>query len=361
MGPERIARTLENDKVLTVKSLYAKQKGKPLPENPYRWKDSSVVGILDRMEYTGCVCNFKTYSKSYKLKKRIQNDTEDMFIVPNTQEAIVTNEEWELVQKLRKNRRKITKSGKQPLFSGLLYCADCGSKLIFMTHKGSTNSQDRYTCYEYRSGRGNCSCHYIRESVLKEIVTMHLGKVLNYIRSDAEKFKEEWLGKKAKELNKSIREEQKKLAHSKKRLDDIDVLISSIYEDSVLGNLSKERYTKMAQSYESEQETLKAEISEIENSLKETEKESYNLAQFMKLVEKYVDVPELTPQIANEFIHRIYVHEADKSSGKRVQKIQIYFNFLDEIFIPPEWDTPEIENENLSVKKTYVQNDSSYL
>lgn len=357
IGPGKLSRILEKEKVLTPRSLYAKQKGKPLPENPYNWDDSSVVGILERMEYTGCVCNFKSYSKSYKLKKRIQNSVEDMYIVPNTQEAIVSKEQWDIVQELRQNRRRLTKSGKQPLFSGVVYCADCGKKMRFMTYQGSTEKQDRYSCSEYKSGRGTCSCHFIREIVLKEIVTIHLRKVLNYIRCDAEKFKEEWLGRKTKELNNSIREEQKKLAQSKKRLADLDILISSIYEDSVLGNLSKERYSKMAQAYEAEQKSLKEEISRIEECLKTTEEESNNLARFMKLVEKYVDIPELTHQIANEFIHKIIVHEADKSTGKRVQKIQIYFNFVEEIFIPPEWDMSELQNDKTNVKKTYVQND----
>ncbi len=158
-------------------------------------------------------------------------------------------------------------------------------------------------------------------------------------------------------MNESIRNEQKKLTQAKKRLVDLDILISSIYEDSVLGNLSKERYSKMAQAYEKEQEALKEEISRIEESLKTTEEETSNLARFMNLVEKYVDIPELTHQITNEFIHKIIVHEADKSTGKRVQKIQIFFNFVDEIFIPLEWDIPELRDNKVNIKKTYVQND----
>ena len=319
-GPGKVSRILEMEKVLTPRSLYAKQKGKPLPENPYYWDDSSVIGILERMEYTGCVCNFKTYSKSYKLKKRIPNSIEDMYIVPDTQEAIVSKEQWDIVQELRQNRRRLTKAGRQSLFSGLVYCADCGKKMRFMTYQGCTEAQDRYVCSEYDGGRGTCSCHFIREAVLKEIVTIHLRKVLNYVRCDAESFKEEWLGKKAKELNESLRDEQKKLTQSKKRLADLDILISSIYEDSVLGNLSKERYSKMAQTYEKEQESLKKEISRIEESLKTTEEETNNLVRFMNLVEKYVDIPKLTHQITNEFIHKIIVHEADKSTGNGFRK-----------------------------------------
>ncbi len=164
-GPGKVSRILEMEKVLTPRSLYAKQKGKPLPENPYYWDDSSVIGILERMEYTGCVCNFKTYSKSYKLKKRIPNSIEDMYIVPDTQEAIVSKEQWDIVQELRQNRRRLTKAGRQSLFSGLVYCADCGKKMRFMTYQGCTEAQDRYVCSEYDGGRGTCSCHFIREAL----------------------------------------------------------------------------------------------------------------------------------------------------------------------------------------------------
>ena len=130
-GPSRIARILESDNVLTAKALYAQRKGKPAPERPCHWPEQSVVGILERMEYTGCVCNFKTYSKSYKLKKCISNAKEDMFILPDTQEAIIPQEQWDQVQELRKNKRRITKGERPGLFSGLLFCADCGSKKLY--------------------------------------------------------------------------------------------------------------------------------------------------------------------------------------------------------------------------------------
>ena len=169
-GPEQISRILERDQVLTTKALYASRKGKPLPKNPYGWKDQSIVGILERQEYTGCTCNFKTYSKSYKLKKRIPNNPEDMFIVPDTQEAIVSQAQWDRVQELRKNKRRPAKAERQGLFSGLLYCADCGGKLHFATCKSFEGKQDHYVCSKYKSGRGDCSAHYIREDVLRELV-----------------------------------------------------------------------------------------------------------------------------------------------------------------------------------------------
>ena len=169
-GPSQIARILEADAVLTAKALYAQRKGDPLPERPCHWSDQAVACILERMEYTGCVCNFKTYSKSYKLKKRIPNATEDMFILPNTQETIVPKEQWDRVQELRQHKRRPVKGERQGMFVGLAVCADCGSKLHFGTSQNYDGRQDRYLCAKYKSGRGTCSAHFIREDVLREVV-----------------------------------------------------------------------------------------------------------------------------------------------------------------------------------------------
>ena len=149
--PSRIARMLEKEQVLTVKAYYAMKKGKPLPEYPYRWNDNSVVGILERIEYTGCTCNFKTYSKSFKLKKRLPNAPENMYILEDTQEAIITKVQWDRVQELRKNKRRPAKAERQGLFSGLLFCADCGNKLHFATCKSFEGKQDHYVCSSYIS------------------------------------------------------------------------------------------------------------------------------------------------------------------------------------------------------------------
>ena len=229
VGPSRIARILEADEVLTVKALYAQQKGKPLPERPCHWIEQSVVNILERMEYTGCTCNFKTYSKSYKLKKRIPNALEDMFILPDTQEAIVPKEQWDRVQELRKHKRRMTKAERQGLFSGLVVCADCGSKLHFATCKNFEGRQDHYVCAKYKSGRGTCSAHYIREDVLRDVVLERIRAVTEYIRADVEGFQEEWLMCRREEQEKSIREDKRRLEKAKKRLADIDKLITRIY------------------------------------------------------------------------------------------------------------------------------------
>ena len=341
-GPEQIARILEQDKVLTTKALYAKQsenhpdpkKRKKMPERPYHWIGQSVVGILERMEYTGCTCNFKTYSKSYKLKKRIPNAIEDMCIFPDTQEAIVSQAQWDRVQELRKNKRRPTKAQRQGLFSGLLFCPDCGNKLHFATCKSFDGKQDHYVCSSYKSGRGTCSAHYIREDVLRELVLERIRAVNAYIRQDVEGFQEEWLQCRRSDQERNIREDRKRVEQAKKRLADLDVLLSRLYEDFVLGDLNKERYKKMTADYEAEQERLKLEIEVTEEWLETQETMSADVDAFVALTQKYVDVPELTPTIVNEYIKKIEVFAPDKSSGKRVQKVKIYFNFVDDVEIP---------------------------
>ena len=334
-GPEQIARILERDKVLTTRALYAQRKGKPLPERPYHWGDQSIVGILERQEYTGCTCNFKTYSKSYKLKKRIPNAPEDMFYLPDTQEAIVSQAQWDRVQELRKNKRRPTKAERQGLFSGLLFCADCGGKLHFATCKSYADGrQDHYVCNQYKSGRGTCSAHYIREDVLRELVLERIRAVNAYIRQDVEGFQEEWLQCRRSDQERSIREDRKRIAQAKKRLTDLDVLLSRLYEDYVLGDLSKERYKKMTADYEAEQERLKLEIEVTEEWLETQETMNADVDAFIALTQKYLEVPELTPTIVNEYIKKIEVFAPDKSSGKRTQKVKIYFNFVDDVDIP---------------------------
>ena len=333
-GPCQIARILENDQVLTVKSLYAKQKGQPLPEYPYHWNENSIVGILERPEYTGCTVNFKTYSKSYKLKKRLPNDPENMFIMPDTQEPIIPQEQWDRVQELRKNKRRPVKAERQGFFSGLLFCADCGSKLHFATCKSFGSKQDHYVCSNYKSNRGTCTAHYIREDVLREIVLERIQAVNAYIRKDVEGFQEQSLHCRRSDQEKSIREGKKRLANSKKRLADLDVIIRRLYEDSVLGNLPMERYQKMSADYEAEQKQLQLEIKSLEEWIDTQEEDNNGLDAFIALTQKYVDVTELTPTIVNEYIKKIVVFAPDKSSGKRKQKIKIYFNFVDEVSIP---------------------------
>ena len=341
-GPEQIARILEQHKVLTAKALYAKQsenhpdpkKRKKMPERPYHWIGQSVVGILERMEYTGCTCNFKTYSKSYKLKKRIPNAVEDMCIFPDTQEAIVSQAQWNRVQELRKNKRRPAKAERQGLFSGLLFCPDCGNKLHFATCKSFDGKQDHYVCSSYKSNRGTCTAHYIREDVLREIVLERIRAVNEYIRRDVDGFQEEWLQCRRQDHEKNIRNDKKRVEQAKKRLSDLEIIIRKLYEDYALGHINLALYKKMSTDYEAETERLKLEIEVTEEWVEQQQEMNDGLDAFIALTEKYVDVTELTQTIVNEYIKKILVYAPDKSSGKRQQRIKIFFNFVDEIDIP---------------------------
>ena len=268
------------------------------------------------------------------MKKRLPNDPENLFILPDTQEAIVSQAQWDRVQELRKNKRRPVKADRQGLFSGLLFCADCGNKLHFATCKSFGSKQDHYVCSNYKSNRGTCTAHYIREDVLRELVLERIRAVNEYIRKDVEGFQEEWLYCRRSDQEKSIREDKKRLETAKKRLADLDVIICRLYEDSVLGNLSMERYQKMASDYENEQERFRLEIESLEDWIDTQEEDNNGLDAFIALTPKYVDVTELTPTIVNEYIKKIVVFAPDKSSGKRKQKIKIYFNFVDEVNIP---------------------------
>ena len=334
-GPESIARILEAEHVLTVRALYAKRHNKPLPEHPFQWKDTSVTGILNRKEYIGCTCNFKTISKSYKLKKRYPNKEENICVFPDTQEAIVSQEQWERVQELRKIRhRSVRREARKGFFSGLIFCADCGSKLHFCSRQASEGKQDRYVCGEYKSGRGECSAHYIRESVLRSIVLERIRTITAYIREDMDRFAEEWLQCRRQTQEKNIRQDKKRMAQAKKRLADLDKLERKVYEDYALGDLPKERYQRLSADYESERESLTNEIACLEDWIASQEETCDNYDRFMALVDKYVAIPELTQTMVSEFVKKIIVYAPYQSEGHRLQNVEIVFNFVGDLNIP---------------------------
>ena len=334
-GTARIAGILEREQIETPTTVYNRRHGKPLPPHPCHWEDGTTTGILDRPEYYGCTCSFKTYSKSYKLKKRIQNKPEDMYIIENTQDAIIPKEQWDRVQELRKLRHRTPKSAERKgLFSSIIFCADCGRRMHFCSCKSFDSSQDNYRCSLYKSGYGECSAHYIREAVLRDIVLERIRAVTDYVRLDAVGFQEEWMHITREAQEKSIRLDQKQLERAQKRLEDVDRLISKVYEDYALGKLPEERYLKMTADYEKEQESLRTEITVMSDLIEEKQEENDNYDRFSALISKYVDIPELTGTIVNDFIKKIIVHAPDKSSGKRKQKIEIIFNFVGQVDIP---------------------------
>ena len=345
-GPMQIAKELTADKVLTVKAYYAKRDGKTMPDNLYRWDYKSIAGILKRLEYTGCTVNFKTYSKSHKLKKRLQNTAENQRIFADTQPAIIHKKVWERVQELRANKRRPTKTGKQGLFSGLLYCADCNDKLYFCTTNSFTPNQEHYICSNYKSNTGTCSAHFIREETLKRFVLQRIFDVTAMFFDDITRFQNAVYAQRFEETEKALRRRKKELEQAKKRIAELDRIFKRIYEDDIAGAISHERFLKLSAEYESEQKERTEFVKSEQTSIDTFEQDKADFESFAAVIRKYVGIRELTPAIVNEFVKKIIVHAPDKSSGHRRQKIQIVWNFIGEMKEDEEQQTIERERKN---------------
>ncbi|RGU04993.1 DUF4368 domain-containing protein [[Clostridium] leptum] len=331
-GPMQIAKMLTADKVLTVKAHYAKQNGRTMPDNPYRWSVESIRGILERPEYTGCTVNFKTHSKSHKLKKRLQNAPENQRIFLNTQPAIIEEQVFERVQELRANKRRPAKQAeRQGLFSGLLYCADCGSKLHFATGKNMTPEQDCYRCSKYKSNTGDCTMHYIREETLKLFVLQRIFDVTAMFFDDIQSFQNMVYQQRFEEAEKAVKRQKKELEQARKRIAELDRIFKRIYEDDINGTISHERFLKLSAEYEAEQKELTEFVKVGQAAVDTYEQDRTDFDSFAAVIRKYVGIRELTPAIVNEFVKKIIVHAPDKSSGHRRQKIEIVWNFIGEL------------------------------
>ena len=330
-GPMQIAKILTVDKVLTVKAYYAKRDGKTMPDNLYRWDYKSISGILERPEYTGCTVNFKTYSKSHKLKKRLQNTPENYRIFPNTQSAVIEEKVFERVQGLRANKRRPTKTGRQGLFSGLLYCADCGEKLYFCTTNSFSPKQEHYVCSNYKSNTGTCSAHFIREETLTLFVRQRIFDVTAMFFDDIQGFQNMVYQQRFEEAEKAIKQKKKELEQAKKRIAELDRIFKRIYEDDISGTISHERFLKLSAEYEAEQKELTEFVKAEQTAVDTYEQDRTDFDSFAAIIRKYVGIRELTPTIVNEFVKKIVVHAPDKSSGHRRQKIEIVWNFIGEL------------------------------
>ena len=341
-GPMQIAKLLTAERVLTVKAHYAQRDGKLLPEKPYKWSPKSVAGILERPEYTGCTVNFKTYSKSHKLKKRLYNTPENQRIFPNTQPAIIEEQVFARVQELRENKRRPAKQAeRQGLFSGLLYCADCGSKLHFATGKNMTPQQDCYRCSRYKSNTGDCTMHFIREETLKLFVLQRIFDVTALFFDDAMAFEEAAKKQRFQEAEKEAKKRKREIAQAEKRIGELDRIFKRIYEDDISGTISHERFLKLSADYEAEQRELTEQVKTWREAVETLEQDQADFASFAAIVRKYVGIRELTPTIVNEFVKKIIVHAPDKSSGHRRQKIELVWNFIGEVNLPGDDQTVE--------------------
>lgn len=338
-GPSQIARQLEEEQVLVPSAYYesiGRKHAQKAPANPYAWDQKTVVGILENRQYTGCAVNFKTTTVSYKVHKTIYKPKEEYQIIPDMQEAIISEEQWLRVQELREHRRRPTKTGRTSLFSGLVYCPDCGAKLHFSAAKSMTWNQEHFRCANYKSGRGNCTIHYIRDVVLERIVLEAVSDLADFVRCYEPVFLYMLAKKNSAMRQKEYRRLQQAMENGTRRIAEIDRLIERVFEQNAAGILSDERFALMLKKYEQEQKELTAEVAESRKTLQSAEQQAVDLRLILRTLREMTDIKELTPTLVNSLIERIEVHNNDKYDGHCHVKVDVYFTAVGMIDIPTE-------------------------
>ncbi len=334
-GPQQIANQLRADKVLTP-TAYKKQQGHatphPDPENPYGWCDSSVVNILERREYTGCTVNFKTYTNSIWDKKQRETPIEKQAVFPGTHERIIEDDVFEKVQVIRQQRHRMTRTGRSSIFSGLVYCADCGSKMQYGSSNNGDFAQDFFDCSLHKKHREKCGGHFIRVKVLEQLVLKHMQLVMGYILRHEDYFRTVMEQQMKLESAEKLQVIRKQLSRDEKRIAELKRLFIKIYEDNASGRLSDERFDMLSQSYEAEQKQLEAEVITLRQDIEVQERQNENIEKFIQKAHKYVGIETLDPYALRELVQAVYVEAPDKSSGKRRQSIHIKYDGMG--FIP---------------------------
>ena len=341
VGTEQIAAKLEEDGVLTPRAYWHSKginrpgKVKDLP--PTHWNSSSVIKMLSVQEYCGDILNFKTYSKSYKNKKRLENDRENWAIFKDVHEPIIERAVFEQVQQKRgKMRKRQAKDGERSMFSGLLVCADCGSNLHFHFNQG--NPEIKYfNCSNYKGNRGTCgSTHYVRVDFLEQVVLGEIRRLTKYAGLYEDDFLKEVIGhsRQAEETERRLKE--KELKSLLARDDELDGLFERIYEDNVSGKLSDDRFAKMSRRYEEEQKELSEKIKKLRTEIEKQSSRATSTDMFVSIVRKYTRARKLTPRMLNELVEKIEVYNAERIDGEWVQRLRIHYNCVGEMNIPNE-------------------------
>lgn len=341
VGTEQIAAKLEEDGVLTPRAYWHSKginrpgKVKDLP--PTHWNSSSVIKMLSVQEYCGDILNFKTYSKSYKNKKRLENDRENWAIFKDVHEPIIERAVFEQVQQKRgKMRKRQAKDGERSMFSGLLVCADCGSNLHFHFNQG--NPEIKYfNCSNYKGNRGTCgSTHYVRVDFLEQVVLGEIRRLTKYAGLYEDDFLKEVIGhsRQAEETERRLKE--KELKSRLARDDELDGLFERIYEDNVSGKLSDDRFAKMSRRYEEEQKEFSEKIKKLRFEIEKQSSRATSTELFVSIVRKYTRARKLTPRMLNELVEKIEVYNAEKIDGEWVQRLRIHYNCVGEMNIPNE-------------------------
>ena len=359
-GTEQIAAQLEKDDVLTPRAYWLtkgiKRPGKGKQQPPTKWNSSTITKILSLQEYCGDILNFKTYSKSYKNKKRIDNDRENWVVFQDVHEAIIERAVYEQVQQKRgKIRKRRTNNGEHNMFSGLLVCADCGSNLHFHFNQG--NPEIKYfNCSNYKGNRGTCtSTHYVRVDFLEEVVLGEIRRLMKFASLYEDEFVKAVIGhsKQAEQTDRKLKE--KELRTLLARDEELDGLFERIYEDNVSGKLSDDRFAKMSRRYEDEQKELAEKIKKLRSEIEKQSSRSMTTDMFIGLVRKYTRARKLTPRMLNELIEKIEVFNAEKIDGVWEQRLRIHYNCVGTIEIPSVLPLP-IPEVSVNTRKGVVVN-----
>ena len=334
-GTCEIARILRERKILTPSEYNASiTTNSNNQDYRYKWCGTTVAGILDRQEYIGDTVNFKCTTRSYKDKTRVRLPKEERKIFKNTHEPIIDEYTWNIAKQLRNNRKKPTRSGKKSIFSGLLFCNDCGKKMYFQSPVKDLKNKDHYRCSSYKHDTSLCTSHYISDEVLQVIVLENIQRVISYVKSYEDLFIQEQLAKSTQDELKHISKNKKELEKAKNRVIEIDNLFMHIYEDNISGKITDERFRSLSFNYDKEQKELKLKIEQLSKEIDHTEKKTTDLSQFISNVKKYTEITELTPEILNELIEKILIHQAEKIDGRKVQEIDIYYRSVGIISFP---------------------------
>ena len=373
-GPMQVARILKDEKVERPSYYLAKQglgtcRGSCDMSRPYTWTATTVSDIVKKPEYMGHTVNFRTKKLSYKDKNSVHNSPEDWIIFENTQEAIVDEETWLTVQKIRETKHRPNKKGDINPLTGLIYCADCGAKMFNHRTGGYekkdkdgnptgkyTNAQDNYTCSTYSKAKSKfenkCTQHHVRTDVVRDLLLETIKATSSYVKEHEAEFIEKVRGATELQQESEAKALKKRLSREQKRINELNILIKKIYEDNVNGKLSDKRFEMLLADYEAEQSELELSVEAMERSLNEYQENTDNVDKFVELVRKFTDFTELTTPMIHEFVDKIVVHEADKSTGDRIQQIDIYLKYVGKLDVPMPVLTPEqIKEEDRKRRK----------
>lgn len=328
LGPTQIAKKLKAECVPTPTEYWSStgRKCANQPSVKYNWCPATVSDILSKQEYCGDTVNFRSTTKSFKNKTKIERPPEEWKVFENTHPAIIDRETFALVQELRQHRRRPTRTGIISMFSGILYCADCKEKLYYSVTNNYRREQAYFFCSAYRKNSDVCSAHYIREKVVYDMVYEALQHIFRMINIFEEEFAEKQMAHYGMVKKQELAAKKKQLTKSKKRIEEIDGLILKLFEDNAKGKLSDERYATMTEALEREQSELKSEVPQMEAFLSGETYKAVGLQKFIEKVKRLTEFSELTPEIVHEYVEKIEVHAPRYVDGKRVQLLDIYFS-----------------------------------